>query len=128
MKTFRELIKREINESISKKIWDEVTNATEIEAEEMVHKNWKKFTPEVINKGFCDIFADNLEAKLSGVTQWTTDEGSDGSGTFGHTWIEYKGKFYDAEVPKGVKTYYEIPFIIRSKKLQGEFPTDIRKL
>jgi len=112
---------KELFESIPKDVWKKAIDKTEIEAEEMVYKDWKEFDGKVINNGFCDIFADNLESLLSGTTRWTT-YASDGSGTFGHIWIEYKGRYYDAETPKGVKDMFDLPYLKRAKRYLKEKP------
>ncbi len=37
----------------------------------------------------------------------------------GHTWIEYKGRLYDAEVPNGVRNWKDLPFWKRLKAEAG---------
>jgi hypothetical protein len=109
-----------LEESINKKDWQEAINATEIEAEEMVVKNWSKFDGKTINHGFCDVFAYNLKKRVKGIILWETED-PDGSGTYGHVIVNHKGVFYDAECPKGVKTTDEIPYSIRCKELTGDY-------
>ena len=48
----------------------------------------------------------------------------------GHTWIEYKGLCYDAEVPNGVRSWLSLPFWQRLKAAVGakEFNTAVRRL
>ena len=115
---------RELFEGISPTLIKKVMALTSKEAESMVVKNWDDFTPEVCNNGFCDIFADNLVAELKGAEIYSTEQ-SDGGKTFGHVWIKYRGKFYDAEAPKGVKKIEELPYIKRAIKFSGRVPTDI---
>jgi hypothetical protein len=105
--------KKSDNFEIPKEMYDRIVAATEEEAEDMVVKDWDEFTPTVINTGFCDIFAENLKKELGPEAKYNDTPYSDGSGTFGHTWIEYKGRYYDAEIPKGVDTIKEIPFVKR---------------
>lgn len=117
---FREIL----TESIPMKVIKQAMIDTSKEAEDMVVKNWDEFTPRVCNNGFCDIFAGNLTKKLKGAETYST-EWSDGGKTFGHVWIKYKGKFYDAEVPKGVSKLEDIPYIKRVMDIRGEVPDDI---
>ena len=110
-----------ILEGLSKQELQELLDATEIEAEKITKKNWSKFTPKVCNNGFCDIFADKFTEKFKGAEYWNTYD-SDGGKTYGHIWVKYKGKFYDAEVPNGVKEYKDIPYIKRATKFLKEKP------
>lgn len=115
-----------INEKISKKDLQYLLDKTEIEAQKIVDKDWTKFTPRVANNGFCDLFAYEFIKKFKGGELWETYD-SDGGRTNGHVWVKYKGKFYDAEVPEGVKDYKDIPYIIRSTKHFGE-PPEVSRL
>jgi len=126
MKCFRDILENTVD-GISDKDWLKAMKDTEIEAEDMVVKDWAEFTPKVCNNGFCDIFADKITKYLKGSKTWNTYT-SDGGKTFGHVWIEYKGKYYDAEIPKGVKNIEDIPYIKRCIKANGEIPQDIEEL
>jgi len=112
-----------ITDNIKKDVWFQALKDTEKEAGNISVKNWKKFDAKVCNSGFCDIFANKISEKLPGAEMYTTYQ-SDGSGTFGHIWIKYKGKYYDAEIPNGVKKLEDIPYIKRI----GEIPKDIEKI
>ena len=48
----------------------------------------------------------------------------------GHTWIEYKGMLYDAEVPQGVRSWLKLPFWVRLKDEAGTkaFNAAVRRL
>lgn len=37
----------------------------------------------------------------------------------GHTWVEFKGRLYDAEVPRGVRNWKALPFWQRLKAEAG---------
>jgi hypothetical protein len=37
----------------------------------------------------------------------------------GHTWVEFKGRCYDAEVPQGVRNWLDLPFWKRLKAEAG---------
>lgn len=37
----------------------------------------------------------------------------------GHTWTEYRGRLYDAEVPNGVRNWKDLPFWVRLKAEAG---------
>lgn len=88
--------------------------------------DWEEFTPEVCNNGFCDVFAEKFREEYPGAELWSTDWGL--GYTFGHVWVRYKGKFYDAETPNGVDDWRDIPFIQRLYKLRKKYPDDVVKL
>ena len=48
--------------------------------------------------------------------------------TFGHVWIEYKGKYFDAETPNGVSSWKELPWMVKFYNQNKEYPTDIEFL
>jgi len=109
-----------IMESISVSLWKDVIEETEKQAEKEYGKIWKgTFDAKTINAGFCDIFADILKSKLPGAKIWYINT-PDGSGTKYHAITEYRKKFYDAETPKGVNGFKEIPYVKRSEKLGYE--------
>ena len=92
---------------------------------DIIHKITEEFmerhlgdTPQEINSGNCDHFADVVQrlAKKQGIlTSWA--EG------YGHFWIFYNGKHYDAEAPEGVENWHLLPFYIRNKPLTVEGAT-----
>lgn len=80
-----------------------------------LRKEWKKkgFTPYEINNGNCDVFADEVNkllprAKVIETDYFNIDE-------YAHFYIQYKGMFFDAECPHGVKDYHELPLFKREK-------------
>lgn len=94
----------------------------ESEAKELTNKDWEEFTPEVCNKGFCDIWAEKFQKRVGGEIL-STEAISDGNKTLGHVVVKYKGKYYDAESPKGSSNVMKLPFFIRAKaynKKQGK--------
>jgi hypothetical protein len=115
-----------LNEAISKQIWVKAMQSTEKEAEEMVGREWAKFTPEVCNSGFCDIFADFITKNLPGSETYDTEWTDCVNKTHGHVWFKYNGKFYDAEIPNGVEDIKDIPYIKRVIKCHGSIPYDIK--
>lgn len=73
-----------------------------------------------INKGYCDLFAEDLVEELGGKTDITyiidNDElAPDDSYRIGtdHVWVYHNGKHYDAETPYGVDNFLELPHFKR---------------
>ena len=62
-----------------------------------------------INDGECAEFADAFVAQLGG-SVWSTNPDT---GMFSHDFVEYRGKFYDAENPTGVNEWYELKLFRR---------------
>ena len=88
---------------------------------------WKgELTPEECNAGLCDIFAEKFKEEYPEAEVWLTDWGTEDS-MFGHVWVKYKGKYYDAETPAGVKDWKDIPFIQRVFDIQKKYPDDVRQ-
>jgi ribosomal protein S18 acetylase RimI-like enzyme len=106
---------------------EEALSYTEKQALELAHKNWSTFTGKVCNSGFCDIYASKLSKLLPGSKQWDTEEMGP-SGTLGHVWVEFKGKFYDAETPDGVDDWKELPWMQEFYKAKKQYPSDIKQL
>lgn len=100
-------------------------NQTEKDALELVDKFWDKFSGKDCNQGFCDIYAYKINKLLPGSKIWSTEEQND---TFGHVWVEYKGKFYDAEVSNGVNDWKQLPWMISFFKRNKHYPEDITKI
>jgi hypothetical protein len=90
----------------------------EKEAADMVQKDWTTFTPQICNTGFCDIWVELFRKKFGGTYQAT--DIPDGSGTFGHVFVKKDGKYYDAEVPKGVSKVTDIPYFKRAVKVHKD--------
>tara|TARA_R110002050_G_scaffold37148_4_gene92366 strand:- start:6159 stop:10673 length:4515 start_codon:yes stop_codon:yes gene_type:complete len=111
-----------LNENIFKKS----LNQTEKEALEIVDKNWDKFGGKECNKGFCDIFAKNLSKHLPGSKIMSTEDSR--NETLGHVWVEYKGKYFDAETPNGVPSWEELPWMEEFHSKVGNYPSDIERL
>ena len=106
---------------------EQALSYTEEQALELAHKNWSTFTGKVCNTGFCDIYADKLSKLLPGSKQWDTEEQGP-SGTLGHVWVEFKGKFYDAETPNGVSDWKQLPWMQEFFKAKKQYPSDIKQL
>jgi len=70
-------------------------------------------SPYEINTGSCDNFADSVldEAKHCGLDVSLREDEN-----VGHIWVVYKGRHYDAEVPKGVSDWKELPIIKRNER------------
>jgi hypothetical protein len=106
---------------------EQALSHTEEQALKLAHKNWSTFTGKVCNTGFCDIYADKLSKLLPGSKQWSTEE-SGPSGTLGHVWIEFKGKYYDAETPDGVVDWKQLPWMQDFYQVKKQYPKDITEL
>ncbi len=85
-----------------------------------LRKQWKKqgFTPFEINNGNCDIFADEIAQKIPKAKTTATDYVN--MDEFTHWYVKYKGKFFDAECPYGVKDYLKLPTFKREKIEKGD--------
>lgn len=99
---------------------------TEKEALKITYKNWDKFGGKECNNGFCDIFATNLSKYLPGSKIMSTEDPR--NNTLGHVWIEYKGKYFDAETPNGVDSWKQLPWMKEFFAKNNSYPTDIENL
>jgi hypothetical protein len=122
--------KQEVYQLVSGKIQEEINldkynlalSQTEKEALNLVHKNWNKFGGKECNNGFCDIFASKLNKLLPGSIIISTEDSIPNIGTFGHVWVKYKDKYYDAETQKGVEDWKLLPWVQDFKTKTGEYP------
>jgi hypothetical protein len=48
--------------------------------------------------------------------------------TLGHVWVEYKGKYFDAETPNGVNSWKELPWMKEFYAKNNSYPSDIENL
>jgi len=119
----KEYIWKDLKETNLKSVYTNVLTQTEEEALKLVDRNWDRFGGEECNNGFCDIFAQNLSKYLPGSKIMSTED--DRSSTFGHVWIEYRGKYYDAETPNGVSSWKELPWMINFFNKNKEYPADV---
>lgn len=84
-------------------------------------RKWK-MTPQEINNGNCDQFADALAKELGQEANVVYTEDVDPDDELpGHCWVEYKGRVYDAETPSGVSSWEELP-IFRQKNPRAPEP------
>lgn len=81
---------------------------------DMINKNYNEdytsLTPEEINDGYCDMWANLFVEKFGGTHQWSYDIPNDPNG---HSWVKLNGKFYDAEAPNGVDKLEQLPYFQR---------------
>lgn len=82
-----------------------------------------EFTPRLCNTGYCDMYADAFIETHGGELLYT-EVISDGSGTFGHTFVKLNGKYYDAEAPNGVSRLIDLPYFKRAAKYYGRSLTE----
>jgi hypothetical protein len=118
------IVKEEINEVDN--YYQKALSQTEKEALEITYKNWDKFGGKECNSGFCDIFAKNLSKYLPGSKIMSTEDPR--NETFGHVWVEYEGKYFDAETPNGVDSWKQLPWMIEFYSKNKSYPTDIENL
>jgi hypothetical protein len=96
------------------------------EEQDLAEPDWDEFTPEVCNTGFCDIFAEKFREEYPGAELWGTEWGL--GYTFGHVWVKYGNKFYDAETPQGVTDWKQLPYIQKVLDLYKKYPEDVAKI
>jgi hypothetical protein len=96
------------------------------EEQDLAEPDWDEFTPEVCNTGFCDIFAEKFREEYPGAELWGTEWGL--GYTFGHVWVKYGNKFYDAETPQGVTDWKQLPYIQKVLDLYKKYPDDVAKI
>jgi hypothetical protein len=107
-------------------IHQKALSQTEKEALELTYKNWDTFGGKECNNGFCDIFAKNLSKYLPGSKIMSTEDPR--NETLGHVWVEYEGKYFDAETPNGVDSWKQLPWMIEFYSKNKSYPTDIENL
>jgi hypothetical protein len=69
-------------------------------------------SPEEINNGLCADFADIIwrECDLSSEISFCDNENlTNGAEEYIHTFIKYKGLYYDSEAPYGVEDWKNLP-------------------
>lgn len=72
-------------------------------------------SPQQINNGWCWGFANRLAKKLGSHAKVVTTTGHEGAFP-GHSAVEYKGRFYDAETPQGAVKLSDLGY---SKRLRA---------
>lgn len=78
-------------------------------------------TPENVNKGKCENFAQDLSKHLPDSRMQYIEEFFDWFSPEypgAHIWVLHQGFLYDSETPTGVKHWSELPFYIRRKERQ----------
>jgi len=96
------------------------------EEQDLYEPDWEEFTPEMCNDGFCDVFAEKFREEYPGAELWGTDYGI--GYTFGHVWVKYGNKFYDAETQNGVEDWKQLPYIQKVLDLYKKYPDDVAKI
>ena len=106
--------------------YQKALSQTEKEALEITYKNWDTFGGKECNDGFCDIFAKNLSKYLPDSKIMSTEDPR--NNTLGHVWVEYNGKYFDAETPNGVDSWKQLPWMIEFYSKNKSYPMDIENL
>ena len=117
---------RNWTDSLNENIFQKSLDQTEKEALEIAYKDWDTFGGKECNNGFCDIFAKNLAKQLPGSKILSTEDPR--NETLGHVWVEYEGKYFDAETPDGVSFWKDLPWMKEFYSKVGSYPTDIETL
>lgn len=108
--------KSQFGPDFSQKEYKEIMSEIEDEYREIFNiPDEQEFTARMCNNGGCDMFAFEFMQRKPSAKKMITHQ-SDGD-AHGHVWVKYKGKFYDAEIPQGVDTIDQIPYIQRAKKI-----------
>jgi len=77
-----------------------------------------KKSPHNINNGECEDFAMTIIERMGGYTEELREGTPDFDSVLpGHYWIEYKGKYYDAECPSGVSDWHKLPVFRRANQI-----------
>jgi hypothetical protein len=113
-------------DSLNENIFQKSLDQTEKEALEITYKDWDTFGGKECNNGFCDIFAKNLAKHLPGSKILSTEDPR--NETLGHVWVEYEGKYFDAETPDGVSSWKDLPWMKEFYSKVRSYPTDIETL
>ena len=116
----------DFTDSLNENIFQKSLDQTEKEALEITYKNWDTFGGKECNNGFCDIFAKNLAKHLPGSKILSTEDSR--NETLGHVWVEYEGKYFDAETPDGVSSWKDLPWMKEFYSKVRSYPTDIETL
>lgn len=70
--------------------------------------------PYDINNGGCEGFMGSIIGRMGGYSRDLTCGTPDFDSRWpGHYWIEYKGRYYDAECPNGVSDWRKLPIMVR---------------
>lgn len=92
-----------------------MSNHTELDISTIIKgliSEWK-IEPYSINCGLCEDFAMTVINRMGGYSddlyELCTENFSEIIGLSSHVWIFYKGKHFDAEVPKGVDDFLDLP-------------------
>lgn len=92
---------------------------------QLLLEHWRDVTPEEINRGRCEEFAEELVDTLviaGHVRAFVVD--SDDHTRFmdhWHVWTYVDGKHYDSEAPDGVDDWADLPFFARVVEEVGGF-------
>jgi hypothetical protein len=78
-------------------------------------KEWlvKRLSPSMTNMGYCYELAEDIVSGLHDKSARVVEiqDGKEVRQGFDHWAINYKGKYYDAEIPCGVRKFKDIPFV-----------------
>lgn len=72
--------------------------------------------PADINDGDCEWFASLIESKVVGARMLSDGLILRGEAAGDHYFVEFAGRFYDAESPDGVADWGSLPFYVRERQ------------
>lgn len=93
-------------------MYDEVETAIYQERERYRREDSESPNPLEINNGLCRMFARRVSERVS--EDVTIEQIGFDDRNPAHSWIKYKKRFFDAEVPEGVMSREELPFFRRN--------------
>ena len=93
-------------------IHDDIGQAIRWLAEQ--YKRASGLSPRQINQGQCDNFASDLQSLVSDSRLFCSEQFEDEwPDVPGHCWVEFEGKWFDAETPDGVDEWKDLPIFVR---------------
>jgi hypothetical protein len=94
--------------------YEELETAIYQERERYREEDIESPRPIEINDGLCRMFARRVRDRV--LMEVTIEQiGFNDTSYPAHAWIKYEDRFFDAEVPEGVKSREELPFFRRNE-------------
>lgn len=81
------------------------------------YKSRYSIKPRLINQGRCEQFAEDvLEYLFKKGNSGNIEMEDNAYDDYNHCWLEYEGRYYDAETPTGVDYLDNLPIFVRAFK------------
>lgn len=94
---------------VKSSIWDEGLEFAENTMIEWGSDYTKPLTGKELNENVCDVFSEYIQQRVQGMELFKIDLPSKCCNF--HIIMKYKNRFIDAEVPNGVKDWFDIPYM-----------------